>query len=381
MSGYLMPQVEVYDPSVDVAAGALDAVSALNPAVRAPKGSTITPYQEAQLMRQLYGGDNARFPTLDLSSSANWSEGLAKAAGNVMGIRQHRQQQARDLATSQALQQQIQDQRDLAAAQIAQEEKRQQVILETKLNDPRYGRTPEERQQNVAFDLATGGGFGKKLAEGLGEGAGKVEGVMWQNHYLPDASAFNTSTPTPSDLNTYHRITGHAPTTLQDVNSKDLANQTADVKLQQEKNTLTAQPTVIRQDLAKGQQDITKNQLDIQIKGVEAQFAEAEKRASIANKNLQNQKDRQALTDTANGRNLFQKLQKSGDLYTTDPAKQAQIQAQLGVFGVKWNPPNSSYKSVKDKSGKIWLLDENSGQVGQLDKNGKVTKWQSLQPE
>jgi hypothetical protein len=131
------------------------------------------------------------------------------------------------------------------------------------------------------------------------------------------------------------------------------------------------QPTLNQQKVDKGALDIERAGYDNQIKAVEAANAETEKRLSIT-------KSQQEMKDYAKAHQLWEQLKGTGALYTNDPNKQAEIQAQLAMGGIKWDPPNSNYTTVKNKDGSFWMLDKTNGQIGKVGKDGKVSQWQPL---
>lgn len=193
-------------------------------------------------------------------------------------------------------------------------------------------------------------------AEGLGYGANNLE---------------VGGAPQPVAINNYRMLTGQTPTLTQDLEKTEFANISQDLANRKAGTELGVLPQQLAQGLAKGDLDIEKQQYDNQIRKIEASFEEQAQSLKI-------RKDEQGLSDITNGRNLFNQLRDSGELYSTDPQKQALIQGQLGVYGIKWDAPASGFTPIKGKDDVVYLLDKATGKLGKIEKDGTVKTWNAL---
>lgn len=307
-------------------------------------------------------------------------EGIMKGVGLGLGnlgqqIQYGRRQKAfEDMA---AQQQQAQNsQRALIQAQIQAEQDRQMGVqrLLPEAVQPIYGTaSPEQRAliEKANADARTKSAYAKDIGAAAGtEEIGKKDVILSRAQQVAGPLEQN-GVPQPAAINAYNFYTGQQPTTTQDIAKAELGNVGADLGNQKAKMELGVLPQKLADDQAKAKLDIEKQQYDNLISKVNSDFAETEKRLKI-------KQDQLGLKDSATGKALFQQLQESGDLYNKDPGKQAEIQAQLGVYGIKWNPPDSGYTTIKGKDGKIWLMDKMSGRVGKLEKDGRVKTWQDI---
>lgn len=358
-------------------------VSVLNPANYKQPQSSAAAY--SPYYRALLSGNN-RFPALDTSGSADWSEGLAKGLGNALQIGNYRQQQAQDLATLDDYQQSIQNQQ---AQDLALQQRQQQFddqVTQLKLKDPRYGATPEARYNNVLLDNATGGLYTKSIltpqATAVGGEFGARQVRQAQNQELGDSNitpnTFNTNTPTPSSLNTYQRVTGNKPVTLQDINAADLANTHKTLEIKKTEAELVALPEKLKQEQQYRQTNIEKTLIDNQISRIQAQFEKRNQEIGLKQKQVGYDKDRAELTKLQDGIKLLDDLKTTKKIYSQDPREQAEMQARLSYFGIKYDAPGSNLKTIKLKSGDYALLDTVNGQIGKVDENGKVSSWSPI---
>jgi len=309
------------------------------------------------------------------------SSGLGGGIKNYMSGKQYGQQVQAYQNMQKAYQQDLAKQRELVMGQIEADQTRRQG----------FGKQlPQELQtiypylspaQQEALQTTEVGRLYTPL-KGTAEGQGQVNKGKAINAGVAEVGPVETNgIPIPTKVDAVHNIQGHAPTTTVDVNKAILANKGQLIQNQSEANKLGVQPQQLQQDIeAKG--------LDIAVKRVQAQFAEQEKILSIKRDQLANlkgtleyKKGLEEYKRFEQGQQLFKTLQESGALNTSDPGKQSEIQAQLGIFGIKYDPPNAKYSTIKHKDGAIYQVDNNTNMVRELiNKGGKPTygAWQAL---
>jgi hypothetical protein len=309
-------------------------------------------------------------------------QGLSGGLNNYYAMKGYKQQQQAYKDISQAYQQDRQRQIDIMTQQqraYQQQQAGQAEWIQKHRPDQaplyQYG-TPEQRADMIKREI----GLGYAPAEGTAEGqkqVGKGQAINAAVSGLPPVE--RNGIPIPAQIDARRNIQGFAPTTTVDVNQGVLGNQQAAAGLQKTRNELSVQPTQLAQE-------VELNKLKIAQEQVNAQFAEQEKQLAIKKEQLAHkqgtldyQKGLEEYKRFDQGRMLFKQFQDSGALNATDPVKQQQIQAQLGIYGIKYNPPSSSFQTVKRKDGTIYMLDKNTGQLGKLEKDGTVKTWQDLQ--
>lgn len=372
------------DPAGIFAAQSQMAQQALTPTLLGGKGDHLA----SLLYRQpivVPTAPQLQFGTNATGIGGGIVQGLGNAVNNTLQLRSYGQQQDRVKQYEQQQQHlaDLSQQRDLAAAQQQQRDlAKQDTFLQTLPENvrPYYEQSDKEGRRKILYDLSQPGlgalvGQGKAAeaqasAQGLGDAAGtqKVAEIMRANKALTEAGV---NINTPQGQNLFRAILGFDPTTQTDLDAKKTNNMKAGVDLRKAQNELGAQPQMIQNTLDKESLQLTEAMLNNEIKGVEAKFAEEEKKLKIQN-------DKRGMLDLTAGRDLFRQLRDTGKLGTNDPMEQAKIQAQLGVYGIKYNPPSSGYATIKNKDKSVWLLDKATGMVGALDKNGKVKRWQPL---
>lgn len=312
------------------------------------------------------------------------AQGIGAGVNNFMSVRGYKQKQQAYQNVANAYQQAQAQQRELVLGQIAADQQRRQRAVGVLPEQVRgiYGVLDPTSQNTMLGNAATkevGVAYTPKEAIAKEVGARQVRQMQGQEY--GDAPMEVGGIPIPSRINQYQQIYGNAPVTTVDVNKGILANQGALITNQKAGNELSVQPQQL-------QQEIQAKALDIQIKQVEAQFAEQEKILQIKRDQLANQKGtldyKKGLEEYKRfeqGQMLFKSLQDSGALNTQDPNKQAEIQAQLGINGIKWNPPNAKYSTIKHKGGAVYQVDNTNNMVRELiNKGGKPSygPWQEL---
>ncbi|MCE3234541.1 MAG: hypothetical protein K0Q50_721 [Vampirovibrio sp.] len=315
-------------------------------------------------------------------NAEGFADGVGNGIGNYYAMKGYKQQERayQDLIQQERAAQT--QKRELILNKINAEKERtlgQQGLIEQKRPDLaplyQYG-TPEQRNQIMTKEI----GLGYAPAEGTAEGEKQVNKGRAINTAVSQMPPVERNgMPIPAQVDARRNIMGFAPTTTVDVNKEVLGNKQAAANLKESENKLSVQPTQL-------QQDIELKNLEIAIKQIDAQFADQEKQLNIKREQLAHRQGsldyKKALEDYKRfdqGRQLFKQMQEDGSLESNDPAKQAQLQAQFGIYGIKYNPPSSSFQTIKKKDGTIYMLDKNSGQIGKLEKDGTVKTWQDLQ--
>ena len=338
------------------------------------------------------------YPSFDPTVQASGiGEGLIK--GVAKGIAHVPEQlaynrQRREIGLAQQYAQQAQaQQRELVMNQItAQQQQAQAAQQHLSQTNPQLASlyvymSPEGRQSLLSGIGTREIGLQYAPKEAVAKEIGNQQVRQAQAQELGQVPLEVGGIPQPNALNQYQNIYGRAPITSVDVEKGLLGNTSQRLQNAEQANKLSVQPQQLQQDIAKGALGITGATLDNQIKSVEAQFADQEARLNVKRDQLAN--DRNSLSykksideykQYEKGKSLFQALQESGELASSDPIKQAQIQAQLGLLGVKYNPPSSGFTTIKNKSGAIYLLDKATGKVGKLERDGQVKQWQTLKP-
>lgn len=310
------------------------------------------------------------------------AEGIGGGINNYYAMKGHRQQQQMYQDIIAQNQRAQAEKRDLLMGQINAQARQDQDQLDY-IGKTRPDLLPlarvANREQRAAM-MTKEIGLGYAPAEGTAEGQKQVskgQAVNTAVSQMPPVE--RNGIPIPAQVDARHNIQGYAPTTTVDVNRDVIANKKSMVDLKQGENQLSVQPTQLQQDI-----ELKKLQIAQQV--VEAQFAEQEKqlkikRDQLANKqgSLDYKKGLEEYKRFEQGQRLFNQFKEDGSLQSNDPIKQAQMQAQLGLYGVKYNPPNASYQTIKRKDGSIYMLDKTSGQIGKLEQDGTVKTWQDLQ--
>ncbi len=317
------------------------------------------------------------------------SLGIGNGINNYFAMRNYRQQQSlyNDLA-GQYKQAELARQKQVAdLAENARQKQLSGTTLTSTLLDP-AATTEARRNALINYSRYDGGETAKELAKigreastaplvGTGEGQkdlakaeAKIAGA--QAHPLYSAQGV----PQAAGIDARRTILGFDPTTTTDLNQKEATLRSTQIANATNEGKLAEQPREFQRQEANFQLDLVKKQVDNEIAVIRKRFEPILQQQALDRGELGNQKDKDSLERARNGQILVNSLMDSGELYTTDPKKQAHFQAVFAAYGLD-NPYKgmpTGYDTLLQKDGNALILDKSTGLVHSVDSKGKLGK-------
>lgn len=358
---------------------------------------------QQRLSQQMLGYGHKSFPTLDLSPSANWGEGLAKGLGNSFSLHQHFNEQKEAQAQEQAYSDMLAGiQQKQGAAQKADADHEQGVAdmvngLTFKQND---GSVLTGAQLGLGNFMKANPAFGKALFTHLGntfgdsipqpfvgmqEGQGKVNEATARLQGANNAGAgadvmngvinpvtHNITPATAGQQNTFEAYTGKKPITTADIVGEQLENTGKKISNTKALNELGAQPQQLQQE-AQARELANKNAFQ-QFTGkvIENHFAtrdhELEQEAKVATTD----KQRREAQDYNDGKAWWNDPATQTALTNPDPKVQHYIETTAAKYKIPYKPFTHNIVNIKTGLGAYTWFDKTSNQIF------KDGKWQAV---